>query len=62
MVHPRRRAEVLARVRHVAKLLLDAQQLVVLGEALRTAGRARLDLARAREWGVSKALSEQVSE
>ena len=40
LVHPRRRPEILARVRDVAQLLLDAQQLVVLGEALRPARRA----------------------
>ncbi|TYZ50787.1 hypothetical protein PybrP1_012753, partial [[Pythium] brassicae (nom. inval.)] len=34
--------------RLVAELLLDAQQLVVLGEALRAARRARLDLAGAQ--------------
>ena len=38
-----------------AQLLLDAQQLVVLGEALRAARRARLDLARGRGWEVSQA-------
>ena len=30
------------------KLLFNAQQLVVLGDAVRTAGRAGLDLARTR--------------
>eukprot|EP00964_Phaeocystis_antarctica_P015955 scaffold8833_cov58-Phaeocystis_antarctica.AAC.9 len=34
-----------------AKLLLDAQQLVVLGETLRAAGRARLDLGGGRGGG-----------
>merc|ERR1719240_1843304 len=44
-----RLAEVHARVNAcIAKLLLDAKELVVLGEALRPARRARLDLAGAK--------------
>ena len=44
-----REAVRLARVHGAgAELLLDAQQLVVLGEALRAARRARLDLVRVR--------------
>ena len=51
-----REAVGLARVHGArAELLLDAQQLVVLGEALRAAGGTRLDLARARGWKVSQA-------
>mmetsp|Transcript_35903 Transcript_35903/g.94395 ORF Transcript_35903/g.94395 Transcript_35903/m.94395 type:complete len:425 (-) Transcript_35903:517-1791(-) len=47
-----REAELVARVDGlVAELLLDAQQLVVLGEALRAARRARLDLARLQPHG-----------
>ena len=55
LAHPRGRAIALPRVRRLlAQLLLDAQQLVVLGEAFGPARCARLDLVRTREvcvWG-----------
>mmetsp|Transcript_29550 Transcript_29550/g.94036 ORF Transcript_29550/g.94036 Transcript_29550/m.94036 type:complete len:452 (+) Transcript_29550:172-1527(+) len=52
LVHPERCAESCAGVGRLGtQLLLDAQELVVLGEALRAAGRARLDLAGAQSDG-----------
>jgi hypothetical protein len=50
--HPGGCAELVARVgRLAAQLLLDAQQLVVFGEALGAAGRPGLDLAGAQTDG-----------
>mmetsp|Transcript_38092 Transcript_38092/g.76335 ORF Transcript_38092/g.76335 Transcript_38092/m.76335 type:complete len:202 (-) Transcript_38092:853-1458(-) len=52
LVHPSGRAEACAGVRsRLAQLLLDAQQLIVLGETLGAAGRAGLDLACAEADG-----------
>ena len=61
-LHVNRGAELLTSIhRKVAQLLLDAEQLIVLGHAVGAAGSAGLDLAGVQGHGMSAMVASSVS-